>query len=329
MDKRIATLVFLGLASLLFLVGSALGAAGDYPARPITINVGFPPGSGAGNGAQIFADHAKKYLPKPQPILVNFKPGAASAISADYVLKQPADGYNLLWILPDLMVKLAKDGSELSFKKEDFVFIGAIGMSPCLMTVNKEKSPYKRLEDFIADAKKNPGKLSYSSAGIGSGNHLTAEILQMRSGIKLNHVPFAGGAKATAALLGGHVDCFIGGSVAAHGAHIKPGGGLRVLTVFARDRWPEFPDVPTIFESGYDIDRSVWFSFAAPRRTSQEVLEVLLKVFKQTMGDPEVKSALIKMGYMPMDLGPEEMKKKADEEYDVAKEVFTKLGLVK
>lgn len=326
---RIWACVLLGLVALFCSIGPSLGTAQDYPIRPITINVGFPPGSGAGIGAQLFADHAKKYLPKPQPILINYKPGAASAIAADFVLKQPADGYNLLWVLPDLMAKLVQDGTQLSFKKEDLLFIGTIGVSPCLVTVNREKSPFQKLEDFVDYAKKNPSKLSYGSAGIASGNHLTAEIFQMRCGIKLNHVPFAGGAQAITALLGGHVDCFIGGSVAAHSTHIKPGGGLRVLTVFARERWPEFPEVPTCIEKGYDIERTVWFSMAASKGTSQQILDTLQKVFRQTVGDPEVKTALMKMGYLPGNWGPEESKKKADEEFEVAREIFTKLGLLK
>jgi len=322
------TFMLLGLSVLFFLVVPFLGAAQDYPTRPITINVGFPPGSGAGIGSQLFADHAKKYLLKPQPILINYKPGAASAIAADFVLKQPTDGYNLLWVLPDLMAKLVKDGDQLSFKKEDFAYIGTIGVSPCLVTVNKE-GPYKKFEDLVDAAKKNPGKLSYGSAGIASGNHLTAEIFQMRCGIKLNHVPFAGGAQAITALLGGHVDCFIGGSVAAHSTHIKPGGGLRVLTVFASERWPEFPEVPTCLEKGYDIERTVWFSLAAAKGTSQTTLDFWQKVFRQTVGDPEMKTALMKMGYLPTNWGPEESKKKADEEFEVAREIFMKLGLLK
>ncbi|MEI9479924.1 MAG: tripartite tricarboxylate transporter substrate binding protein [Deltaproteobacteria bacterium] len=325
--QMINVFILTGLSLVFLIAGVAPGAAQDYPSRPITINVGFPPGSGAGNGAQIFANYARKYLPKPQPILINFKPGAASAVAADYVVKQPADGYNLLWVLPDLITKLVKDGHQLSFKKEDFSFIGTLGISPCLVTVRMD-SPFKKLEDLIDYAKKNPDKVTYGSAGIASGNHLTAEILQMRCGIKLNHVPFAGGAQGITALLGGHIDCFIGGSVAALGTHILPGGGLRVLTVFAQQRWPELPDAPTCKEKGYDIQRTVWFTLAVPKGTPREIVDVWLEVFKKTMDDPEVKSALTKMGYKAVNFGPEETKKEIDEEFDVAREVFKKLGMI-
>ena len=106
--------------------------------------------------AHIFAEAARKYLPRPQAILVNYKPGGASAIAADYFLKQSPDGYNLLWNASDLMLKLALDGDRLPFRIEDFIPIGTIGITPAILAVSKE-SPYKRLEDLIDYARKIPG----------------------------------------------------------------------------------------------------------------------------------------------------------------------------
>ena len=302
------------------------GIAQDYPARPITIYLGFPPGGAGGISAQIFADCAKKYLPKPQPILLNYKPGAAHAVAADFVLKQTPDGYSLYWLLPDLMVKVAKDAKTLSFGFDDFIPIGILGASPSVITVKKESS-YRTLEDFIDDAKKNPGKISYASSGIGSFTHMVAEVFQMRTGTKMNQIPFAGAAQATTAVLGGHVACWLGGSIAANGAHIKPGGGLRVLTIFARERWSEFPDVPTCFEKGYNIEHSVWYSLAAAKGTPKPILDILQQVFKQTADDAQVKETLTQMGYKPLNLGMEEAGKKVKEEFELAKEVFKRLGM--
>jgi tripartite-type tricarboxylate transporter receptor subunit TctC len=311
---------------LCFLAGPTVGIAQDYPTKPITIYLGFPPGGAGGISAQIFADCARRYLPKPQPILLNYKPGAAHAVAADFVLKQPADGYSLYWLLPDLMVKVAKDAKTLSFGFEDLIPIGILGASPCAITVRKD-SPYKTLQDFIDDAKKNPGKISYASSGIGSFTHLVAEVFQMRTGTKMNQIPFAGASQVTTAVLGGHVPSWIGGSIAANGAHLKPEGGLRVLTVFAKERWPEFPDVPTCIESGYNIEYSVWYSLAAAKETPKPILDALQQVFKQTADDPQVKENLIQMNYRPMNLGMEEAGKKVKEDFEVAKEVFKKLGM--
>jgi len=324
---RVRVLVLFGLSTLFFLAGPTLGIAEDYPNKPINIYLGFPPGGAGGISAQIFADCAKKYLPRPQPILLNYKPGAAHAVAADFFLKQPPDGYSLFWLLPDLMVKLAKDAKSLSFTIEEIIPIGILGASPSVITVKKE-SPYRTLDDFLDDAKKNPGKISYASSGIGSFTHMVAEVFQMRTGTKLNQIPFAGAAHATTAVLGGHVDCYLGASVAANGAHIKPGGGLRVLTVFAKERWPEFPDVPTCMEKGYNIEHSVWYSLAAAKGTPQSILDVLQKVFKKTADDPQVKETLIQMMYKPLNLGMEESEKKLKEEFKLAKEIFEKLGMV-
>jgi len=326
--RNVVKALFLGGAMvILSLRGAVLTLAEDYPVRPITIHVGFAPGAASGNSAQVFAEGVKKYLPTPQPVLVNFKPGASSAIAADFVLKQPADGYNLFWFPVDLVGKLAKDGNQLSFKMEDFIPIGCMGESPGMLTVNSEKSPFLKFEDFLEYAKKNPGKLSYGTPGIGSVIHLSGEIFQMRCGIKLNHIPFSGGAPAMTALLGGHTDCYLG-SPGTYGAQIKPGGGLRVLTVFAKERWPELVDVPTCLEKGYDVDRVSWYYLAAPKGTSQNALDFLLTAFKKTANDPQVKTSLFKLGFTPVYIGPEETKKKARAEFEVAKEIYKKVGLL-
>lgn len=323
---KIKIVSLVGYSMFIFLAGPVWGAAEDFPARPITIIVGFPPGAAGGNSALIFAEVAKKYLPNPQPIIVNFKPGAATAIAADYVLKQPADGYTLFSFGVDLPGKLAKDGHLLSFNMEDFIPIGTLGISPQLLAVNKEKSPFKRLEDLLDYAKKHPGQLSYGSGGVGSVNHLTTEIFMARTGIKMNHIPFAGAAPFISALLGGHTDCSIMGLSAA-GEHIKSGGGLRVLTIFARERWSELPDVPTSQEKGYNLERGIWYSLAVPKGTPYSVLNILQKIFKKTIDDPQMKAALIKIGFVPLNWDPDETKKLAKEEFDLAKEVYKKSGL--
>ena len=182
-SNGVGALIFFGMVVLFFLLGFSTGAAQDYPSKPINIVLGSTPGAAGGISAQIFAEGAKKYLSKSQPILLNYKPGAAGAMAADYVLKQSPDGYNLLWVVQDLLVKLAKDAHNILLK-EDFIPIGIIGASPPILTVNREKSPIEKFEDFVSYAKKNPGKLTCGVVGIGSGTHLTGELLQTRSGIK-------------------------------------------------------------------------------------------------------------------------------------------------
>jgi tripartite-type tricarboxylate transporter receptor subunit TctC len=326
-QKYFITMAILtGLGLFTFLAEPAVALAQDYPVKPINIYVGFSPGGAGSNSIHIFAEGAKKYLSKPQPILIINKPGASTAIAADFVLKQPADGYSLFLFPTDICGKLAKDGHQLSFKMEDFIPIGTYGMSPQMLVVGKEKSPFKTLDDFLDYAKKHPEQLSYGSTGVGSIDHLTAEIFMLQCGIKLNQIPLGGGAPKVPALLGGHVDCAFTtpGSVL---DHIKPGGGLRVLVVLTPQRWPDLPDVPTCLEKGYNVDRSFWCALAASKGTPQPVLDILQKVFEKTTNDPQVKANLLRIGFIPLNWSPEETKKIAKKEFDLAKDFYKKIGL--
>lgn len=326
--NMVKTLVFFVVSALFFFVMATVGTAEDYPDRPIILNVGTNPGLMTGNSAQMFAEVAKKYFPKPQNIMVNFKPGANHAICADYVLKQLRDGYNLVWQGSAFVGKMALDGHRLSFKVEDFIPIGIVGVTPHMLTVNKETSPFKTFEEFLEYAKKNPGKLTYGSAGIGGDSHITLEAFQTRCGIKLTHIPFAGGAPALTALLGGHIDCYAG-AASSFGDHIKPGGAIKVLVTFTSNRLPELPDVPTALEKGYDIERIVWNHLAAAKGTPQPILDILEKVYYKTMEDPGMKEFLLKAGSMPVILGPKETEKRVRTEVDLDTEVYKKLGLLK
>jgi tripartite-type tricarboxylate transporter receptor subunit TctC len=320
------TWVVMGLIAWLVLGVPRVATAQEYPNRPITIHVGFPPGALSGLVVQTSAEGLKKYLPKPQAVLVNYKPGASGAIAADYVLKQPADGYNLFSFPVDLCVKMAKDGPALHFNLEDFVHLGTSGSSPTCILVSKE-GPYKTFDDFMAAAKKDPGKISYGTPGIASLIHLVGEVFQLRCGVKLNHIPFSGGGPAITAVLGGHVDCYLG-SIAAAGSHVRPGGGLKILAVFARERDPDFPDVPTCFEKGYDVDQVTWHGLTVAKGTPQPVIDLLRRTFKKASEDPMVKEALTKVGYMPVNWTFDEVERKARQEYELAREIFKRVGLV-
>ena len=324
--RRPAGRIFLcGASVFLVLAAASFAFADDYPNKPINVYVGFAPGSSTGNAAHIFAEWGKKNLPNSQPMIINFKPGASAAVAADYILKQPPDGYSLLLLTPDLPGKLAKDGHLLSFKLEDFLPIGMIGETPHFLAVNKQKSPFMKLEDFLDYAKKNPDKLSYGSSGIGSANYFSTYLFMGETGIKMNHVPFPGAGQTMTALLGGHIDCFISTPGTA-GAQIKPGGGLRVLTFFSNKRWPELPEVPTFREKKYELERTFWCALAAPKGTPQPVLDVLVKTLKKTAEDPQMKAALLKIGFIPSNAGPEEAGNEAKKEFNVAKEIYMKLG---
>jgi tripartite-type tricarboxylate transporter receptor subunit TctC len=314
----------LGLSLLLVVAMPTVQAADDYPSRPITVIVPMVAGASAGYTGQVFVDAAKKYLPKPQPMLVDYKPGAGQAVGTDYVFKAPADGYTLLWGELGLTAKILKDGQSLPFKMEDFVILGSTGSSATLLVVNRE-SPLKTFEDFIEYAKKNPGKLTHGHGGIGSGSHLAAEFFQIRCGIKLNAIPFPGSAPAVTAVLGGHVDCTIQ-TPGTLGDHIMPGGGLRPLAVLGAKRFSDFPDVPTCIEKGYNVERSALHFLAAKKETPQPILDILRDIVKKAAEDPEQRAGLVRIKYSPVYLSPEDMKKKIDEEFQICREIYKALG---
>jgi tripartite-type tricarboxylate transporter receptor subunit TctC len=146
-------------------------------------------------------------------------------------------------------------------------------------------------------------------------------------GIKLTAVPFTGGAPAVTALLGGHVTCYMGSTVTL-GSHIKPEGRLRVLVSLTAKRLPDFPDVPTCGEKGYDVgDLGTFQLVAAKKGTPKPILDILVDGFRKTATDPSVKTSLTKAGFLALEWGPEETEKKVTREFNILRDVHKKLGL--
>jgi tripartite-type tricarboxylate transporter receptor subunit TctC len=317
-------LVFLVLSGFgFFALGASVFAAGeDYPVKPVNVISGYAPGGSAGNSAMIFTETLKKYLPKPQPFFVIHKAGATGMLAGDYFMKQPADGYTLWWATQDHGMRMAIEPEKFPFTLEDFIYIGTFAYTPYTLTVNAQSS-IKTFEEFIDYAKNHPWEMTYSSVGMLSGNHLNLELLMRATGIKVTHVPFPSGTAAVLALLGGHVTCN-GGSIGLFGSHVKPGGKARILVVFDTKRSPDFPDVPTAREKGYDIISYHYVVLIAKNGTPKPVLNTLLRVFKQAADDPDAKSALLNAQLIPLYLNPAETGKMVRLDFDRSREVFGK-----
>ena len=322
--RAVKLLVFFALGGfgLFSLKGGVFAAGEDYPGRPVNVISGYAPGGSAGNSAMVFADAVKKFLPKPQPFYVIHKAGATGMLAGDYVMKQPADGYNLWWATQDHGMRMAIEPEKFPFTLKDLVYIGTFAYTPYTLTVNAE-GPIKTFEDFVEYGKNHPWEMTYSSVGMLSGNHLNLELLMKATGIKVTHVPFPSGTAAVLALLGGHVTSN-GGSFGLFGSHVKPGGKARTLVVFDTKRSPDFPDVPTAREKGYDIVSYHYVVLIAKKGTPKPVVDTLLKAFKQTADDPDAQSALIKTQMIPLYLNPAETEKMVRLDFDRAREVFGK-----
>jgi len=267
-----------------------------WPARAVTIVVPFPPGGGTDTGARIVAEQLSKKW--EQPVLIENKGGAAGQIGADLVAKAKPDGYTLLMgnigtqsINPSLYPKLPYNPDSA------FAPVALVAELPLAMMVNPAV-PAKTVKEFIALAKSQPGKLTYSSSGAGGGPHLAAEMFKDSTGSFILHVPYRGGGPAIADLLAGHVQLSFMTVLEASG-HIKA-GKLRALAVTSDKRVPALPDVPTLAESGLPGFNSIsWIGLLAPAGTPRELVEKMSADVRDVVAREDVKARLVQLGAVP------------------------------
>jgi tripartite-type tricarboxylate transporter receptor subunit TctC len=288
-------------AALLPLACAAAIAQGAWPARPVTLVVPFPPGGGTDTGARIIAEQLSRKW--GQPVLVENKGGAAGQIGADIVAKAKPDGYTILMgnigtqaINPSLYPKMPYDPDKA------FAPITLVAELPLAMMVNPNV-PAKSVKEFVALAKAQPGKLSYSSSGAGGGPHLAAEMFKDASGAFILHVPYRGGGPAIADLLAGHVQLSFMTVLEASG-NIKA-GKLRALAVTSDKRVSALPDVPTLAESGLPGFNSIsWIGLLAPAGTPKDIVDKIAADTRELVARDDVKERLVGLGAVPAGTTP-------------------------
>ena len=270
------------------------GAQEPYPSRPITVVAPFPPGGVADLTARPVAAAMEKVLKNPVGV-VN-KTGAAGAVGMQFVAASKRDGYTLLLALSSISIIPEADkifDRQPAFTVDQFAPIALISADPTILVVRAE-SPWKTAQEFIEDAKKRPGQISYSSSGIYGTLHMAMELLSHAAGIKLRHVPHAGAGPALTAILGGHVDALASGPAVVL-PHIKA-GKLRALAGWGDKRVAALPEVPTFKELGYpDAEFYIWAGLFAPRGTPEPVLARLREATRAAVAEPEFKSAMDKL----------------------------------
>ncbi len=284
---RIVTLLLAGLA-----VFSA-AAQDHYPSRPITLIVPFPPGGVADLTGRPTAQAMEKLL--KQPVAIVNKAGAGGAIGMATVANAKPDGYTLLMALSSISIIPEADklfGREPAYRSNQFVPIALISADPTVLVV-RSQSPYKTLKDLVADGKKQPNGLSFSSSGVYGTLHMAIEMFTHAAGLKMRHVPYTGAGPALTALLGGHVDLLASGPSVVT-PQIKA-GTLRPLAVWGAKRLPSLPDVPTFKELGYDIEFYIWSGLFAPAGTPAAIVTSLRDAAKKAVADPEFKLAMDKI----------------------------------
>jgi len=283
-----------GIGMIAFLTFHPAGRAAEpYPSRPIQIIVPFPPGGVADLVARPFAASLEKSL--KQPVVVVNKTGAGGAVGMQAAAVSKPDGYNLMVALSSISIMPEVDAlfnRPPTYKLEDFAPIALLSADPTIFVVKKE-APWKNLADLVAEAKRRPGEIKYSSSGVYGTVHVAMELFTHAAGIKLRHIPTSGGGPSLTALLGGHVEALpVGPSVAM--PHIKA-GTLRVLACWGEKRLAALPDVATLKEMGYDVEFYIWSGFFAPRATPSEAIKVLREATRTAVNSAEFKNAMEKM----------------------------------
>jgi tripartite-type tricarboxylate transporter receptor subunit TctC len=269
-------------------------AAQDFPSRPITVVAPFPPGGVADLTARPVAAAMEKVLKNPVGV-VN-KTGAAGAVGMQFVATSKPDGYTLLLALSSISIIPEADrifGRPPAFTVDQFAPIALISADPTILVVRAE-SPWKTAKEFIEDARKRSGQISFSSSGVYGTLHMAMELLSHAAGITLRHVPFGGAGPALTAILGGHVDALASGPAVVL-PHVKS-GKLRALAGWGDRRVAALPDVPTFKELGYpDAEFYIWAGLFAPKGVPEPILARLRDAARAAVADPEFKGAMDKL----------------------------------
>jgi tripartite-type tricarboxylate transporter receptor subunit TctC len=284
---------------------STLALAQQWPAKPVSLVVPFPPGGSSDVLARALTDKLSQAL--GQTVIVESKPGAGATLGADHVAKAKPDGYTLLMgavhhtIATSVYKKLPYD-----FQKS-FVPITTVALVPNVLTVNAS-SPAKDVKGLIELAKASPGKLSYGSNGNGTAQHLIGTQFSKLAGVDILHVPYKGSAPLVTDLLGGQVQMSFDTLTPVY-QHVK-GGKLRALAVTTGKRSTALPDVPTLAESGLkDFDLGTWFGVLAPAGTPQDIVTRLNTEMVKIINTPDFKKRMAEVGAEPIGNSPTEMAK--------------------
>lgn len=271
----------LGVLGILLCVSENIFAQQDYPNKPVTVVVQTNPGGTIDTLTRTVCKVAEKEL--GQPIVIENRAGGANLIAVNYVLKSKPDGYTLGTTASLVLLNSPHVGPMPFNVLTDYVDIMPFFKYTFGLCVRAD-SPWKTYEELIDYAKKNPGKLTYGNPGIGSTSHITMERIAMKEGIKWTAIPFRSDDESVMNCLGGHAAAVSSSSLAMSG-HIKE-GKLRLLAVLDDTRWPEFPDVKTLLERGYDFFAISLGSVYGPKGLPESIRQRMEDVIKKSMKDP-------------------------------------------
>ncbi len=312
------------LTALVAALSPGLACAQNYPTKPIRFVLPFPPGGGTDGIARIVGDGLGKRL--GQRILVDNRPGAGGNIASALVAKAAPDGYTLLMGFSTALTVNPGLYKDLPFNvQKDFVPITELADGQYVLVVHPSV-PAKSVEELIAHAKANPGKLKFASGGMGSPLHLAGELFKVRTGVDLLHLPYKGGGPAAIAVLGNEAQILFG-SVASTLPQIQA-GKLRALATTGLKRLPTLSDIPTLDQIGLKgFEVTTWYGLLAPARTPQPILDKLYKETIATLQEPTVNDELAKLGLSGVGSTPQQFAELIQRETDNWTKVINEAGI--
>ena len=273
---------------LLALLFAASTAHAQYPAKPVRVIVGYAAGSSTDIVARVMADRLAAHW--KQSVYVETRAGAAGNLAADAAAKSAPDGYTLLFAQNGLAISAAALPNLPYRAESDLVPLAPVAATPHILIVAPD-FPAKSVQELIARAKAEPGKLSFASSGVGNSDHLCGELFNLMAGISAIHVPYKGGAPAATDVMGGRIAYYFAGMPV--GLPLHKTGRARALGVTSKTRFPGAPDVPTIAEQGLpDYEATLWQGFFAPARLAPDLAARIAADIRSTLAQPETAEKL-------------------------------------
>jgi tripartite-type tricarboxylate transporter receptor subunit TctC len=310
-----------GVCGVVFALAAA--AQGGFPARPITVVVGFEPGGGTDTTARIVQRPLSEQL--GQQVVVENRAGAGGNIAVDYVAKSAPDGYTIvlanvgaLSVNPHILKTPYDPLRDLTPISMAAVFANVLVVQPSLQ-VNS-------IADYVKVAREKPGGVTYASSGIGGAGHLAGELLKGMAGANLVHVPYKGGGPAMQGFLGGQVDSFFATPISSV-SQIRA-GKARALATTGSKRAALMPDVPTVAEQGYPGYEALnWYGFLGPAKMPKDIVDRLHREIVRALSNPDAVSAMHKTGVEPQSSTPAEFARYIEREYHVWGKVVKEAGI--
>ncbi len=298
----LATLSAMALLGTLAVPATAMAQA--YPSKPVRIVVGFAPGGGVDINARLLSPRLGEFL--GQSVIVENKPGAGTNIANDFVAKAAPDGYTVLMNTAAVAINMSLYKNVPFDTVRDFAAVSIFSTSPNVLVVNAAV-PAKNVKEFIAYARSQPGKMNYSSAGAGTTQHLSAELLKTLTKTYIVHIPYNGSAPSLTGLVAGDVQMSFA-NIPAISQFVKA-GKLRALALTGAKRSDQLPGVPTMKESGVDMNVDVWYGVLAPAKTPPAAVNKLAEGIAKVAREPEMVKRLVDLGAEPLGNSPEEFGK--------------------